>query len=166
MIYQAIKAIIFIHRKGVIHSDLSARQLLVDKRLNIRLSDFGGSSLHSSEAIVMEKASHFLPRSEESPNTVQSDLFALGSTIYEILQGKKPYDGKPDEEIQRLFALKIFPSLDAITSPQGRGIISKCWGCEYHCALEILEDIPPDSRLAAIVTFFKTSFCVRLLSVK
>lgn len=106
---QAIEAVNFIHQKEVIHSDLSARQFLVDERLNIRLSDFGGSSLQGSEAIVMENATHFLPRNEDLPNTVQSDIFALGSTIYEILVGQKPYEGKMDEEVQQLFFRKVVP---------------------------------------------------------
>ncbi|KAA8647706.1 uncharacterized protein ATNIH1004_006403 [Aspergillus tanneri] len=103
---QAVEAVVFIHGKDVIHSDLSACQFLVDKNCNIRLSDFGGSSLQGSEAIVMETASHFLPRDEGSPNTIQSDLFALGSTVYEIFLGKKPYEGMEEEEVQRLFSEK------------------------------------------------------------
>jgi serine/threonine protein kinase len=67
---QAIKAVNFIHKNDVIHSNLSARQFLVDEKLNIRLSDFGGSSLRGSEAIVMEIATHFLPWDKDSPNTV------------------------------------------------------------------------------------------------
>lgn len=43
----------FIHGNDVIHSDLNARQFLVGKSCNIRLSDFGGSSLQGSEAIVL-----------------------------------------------------------------------------------------------------------------
>lgn len=105
---QAIEAVVFIHERDVIHSDLSARQFLVDKSCNIRLSDFGGSSLQGSGAIVVENATHFLPRNEDAPNTVQSDLFALGSTVYEILLDKKPYEGMKDEEIQRLFSDKVF----------------------------------------------------------
>lgn len=50
---------VFIHGKDVIHSDLSASQFLVDKNGDIRLSDFGGSSLQGSEAIVMENAPTF-----------------------------------------------------------------------------------------------------------
>ncbi|KAJ5946403.1 kinase-like protein [Penicillium verhagenii] len=165
MIHQTIEAVIYIHGRHVIHSDLSARQLLVGKRLNIRLSDFGGSSLQGSAAIVMENTSHFLPRDEDSPNTVQSDLFALGSTMYEILLGKSPYDGIPEDEIQRLFATKSFPSLDNIQSPQWRCVILNCWSCKYHCASEIFDDIPLVSRLENTITSFKTfafSTCMRL----
>lgn len=48
-----------------------------------------------------------LPRDEDAPNTVLSDPFALGSPIYEIFLGKKPYEGMEDEEVQRLFSEKI-----------------------------------------------------------
>ncbi|KAJ0424990.1 kinase-like domain-containing protein, partial [Aspergillus carlsbadensis] len=113
---QAVEAAMYIHKMDVIHSDLSARQFLVDESCNLRLSDFGGSSLNGSSAIVMENATHFLPRDEESPNSVKSDLFALGSTIYEILVGRKPYDGVEDEEVQRLYSSGEFPSLDGIES--------------------------------------------------
>lgn len=142
---QTIEAVVFIHRKDVIHSDLSARQFLVDKRCNVRLSDFGGSSLQGSEAIVMENASHFLPRDEDSPNTVHSDLFALGSTVYKILLGRKPYKLTEEEEIQRRFSQKVFPTLDEIRSQQWRRVIHKCWMCKYDCASDIFEDIPSAS---------------------
>lgn len=139
---QAVEAVVFIHGKDVVHSDLSARQFLVDEKLNIRLSDFGGSSLQGSDALVMENATHFLPRDEDSPNSVQSDLFALGSTIYEIFLGKRPYEGMEDEEIQRLFSDKVFPTLDGIGDQKWRNIVLKCWLCEYSGASEILDDIP------------------------
>lgn len=138
---QAIEAVDFIHHKGVIHSDLSARQFLVDRQLNVKLADFGGSSLHGSEAIVMENATHFLLRDEESPNTVQSDIFALGSTIYEILVGQKPYEGKSDEEVQQLFSEMLFPSLEIIKDITWKSFIQRCWMCQYETAHEILGDI-------------------------
>ncbi|QRD91184.1 kinase-like domain-containing protein [Aspergillus flavus] len=100
---QGIEAVIFIHKKSVIHSDLSGRQFLVDKRCNARLSDFGGSSLQGSDAIARENAIHFLRRDKDAPNTVQSDIFAIGSTIYEILVGHRPYEGLGDKEIQLLY---------------------------------------------------------------
>lgn len=156
---QAIEAVAFIHSKDVIHSDLSARQFLVDKKCNVRLSDFGGSSLQGSEAIVMENASHFLPRDEDSPNTVQSDLFALGSTIYEILLGKKPYEGTEEEEIQRLFSQKTFPTLGGIRDQQWSNVIQKCWMCEYDRAFDIFEDLPSVSCFGRIVPRIKSTTC-------
>lgn len=139
---QAIEAVAYIHEMEVIHSDLGARQFLVDKHRNLRLSDFCGSSLQGSEAVIIENATHFLPRDENLPNTVQSDLFALGCTIYEILLGRKPYDGMDDEDIQRLYSEKSFPGLDGIEEEYWSGVIEKCWLCEYERASDILRDIP------------------------
>ena len=153
---QVIEAVAFIHSKDVIHSDLGTRQFLVDKSCNIRLSDFGGSSLLGSEALVVESVSHFLPRNTYYPSTVQSDLFALGSALYEILFGKEPYEGMEDEHIQRRFSQKIFPTLQEIKDQQWRKIIQKCWMREYDCAAEIFEDIPSNSRLRRIFTWIQS----------
>ncbi|KAE8381987.1 kinase-like domain-containing protein [Aspergillus bertholletiae] len=142
MARQAIEAVIFIHAKGVTHSDLSARQFLVDKHCNARLSDFGGSSLQGSDAIIIENATHFLPRDEDAPNTVQSDLFALGSTIYEILAGHKPYGGLEGKKIPQLYSTKRFPSLDEIKDVSWRTVVLKCWMTRYKSASDIRKDIP------------------------
>lgn len=141
MARQAVEAVVFAHEKDVIHSDLSARQFLVDRRCNLRLSDFGGSSLRGSDAIVMETATHFLPRDEDKPNTIQSDIFALGSTIYEIIVGEKPYEKLKEDEVQRLYSENQFPTLDKIQDPHWRRVIQKCWRCEYKLASDIFADI-------------------------
>lgn len=52
---------------------------------------------------------HFLPRDDTLPNTIESDLFALGSTIYEIFCEMRPYEGKEDDEIHDLFKKSVFP---------------------------------------------------------
>lgn len=142
--HQAIEAVTFIHSKTIIHSDLSARQFLVSPNgKDIRLSDFGGSSLDGSDAIVMENATHFLPRDEDAPNTVLSDLFALGSTLYEIFVGRKPYEGVGDGEVQRLFGERVFPTLEEeVEDERWRRVIWKCWMCEYEQAVDILGDDP------------------------
>lgn len=136
---QAVEAVIFIHEKGVIHSDLSVRQFLVDKNCNIRLPDFGGSSLQGSDTIVMGTAIHFLPRDEDLPNTVQSDLFALGSTIYEIMIGKKPYKGMGDEEIQHLYSAKVFLAFEAYCFLTGGTLFENVGGASTSS--HILKDI-------------------------
>jgi hypothetical protein len=75
----------------VIHSDLALRQFFVDDELNIRLGDFSASQYPENPALGYEKATHCLPRDYAQPNTVLSDLFALGSTLFELVTGKAPY---------------------------------------------------------------------------
>lgn len=136
---QAIEAVAFIHQKDIIHSDLSARQFLVDEKENIRLSDFGGSSLHGSDAMVIEGATHYMPRGGE-PNSVRSDIFALGSTLYEILVGRMPYEEKEDDEIRRLYSESVFP-LDNIAHEGWREAVRKCWMGECKSAEDVLKDV-------------------------
>ncbi|PGH10618.1 serine/threonine protein kinase [Polytolypa hystricis UAMH7299] len=137
---QTVEAVDFIYEKEIVHSDLAARQFLVDDFLDLRLSDFGGSSIQGSEALGLEGTTHFLPRDDTLLNTIQSDIFALGSTIYEIFCGKRPYEGKQDDEIHNLFKRSIFPGLGAIEEPWG-SIIAKCWNCQYNSTNDILLDL-------------------------
>ena len=88
---QILEAIAVIHSHGVIHSDLALRQFFVDENLDLRLGDFNSSQYPGHPALGYEEATHCLPRDYELPNTEASDLFALGSTLYELVAGKAPY---------------------------------------------------------------------------
>lgn len=88
---QILEAIVIIHSHGVIHSDLALRQFFIDDDLDLRLGDFNSSQYPGHPALGYEKASHCLPRDYELPNTERSDIFALGSALYELVVGKPPY---------------------------------------------------------------------------
>jgi len=88
---QIIEAVAVIHHFGIIHSDLVLRQLFNDDDSNIRLGDFNSSQYPDHPALKYEKATHCLPRGYELANAVSSDLFALGSTLYELVTGYAPY---------------------------------------------------------------------------
>ncbi|KAJ5720063.1 hypothetical protein N7493_006941 [Penicillium malachiteum] len=77
---------------GIIHSDLKLGQILIDDEDNACLSDFNASQYPDNLALGYEKATHRLPRDYEAPNTISSDLFALGSTLYELVTGHVPYE--------------------------------------------------------------------------
>ncbi len=91
----------FVHGKGIIHSDLVVRQFLVNSTLHVKLSEFGFSSFSDGDVLGFENPSHHLPRdiNGNMPRTFQSNLFAVGSTLYEVMTGKRPYEGKSDDTI-------------------------------------------------------------------
>jgi len=119
---QMIEGVEYIHTMGVKHSDLRLEQWLLDDRLDARLSDFNASGydsnvnlgLKGSEAMGAEDASHFLPRDVALDNTIESDLFALGSTLFELMTGKAPYDHLPRESIEDFFKEGVFPYVDGL----------------------------------------------------
>lgn len=154
---QLIEAIEVIHRYGIIHSDLALRQYFVDDELNIRLGDFNSSQYPDHLALGYEKATHCLPRDYELPNTTQSDLFALGSTLYELVTGNNPYSNlypvepkdiiqssdpdvisdrlqreqQVDVEVEQRYRNRVFPDVSDVF----RGdVILGCWNGDISSA--------------------------------
>ncbi|KMU85167.1 hypothetical protein CIHG_02949 [Coccidioides immitis H538.4] len=105
--YQIAQAVSLLHSNGIIHCDIKPRNFLLDVTLNIKIIDFSGSLLNGSK-----------------PASVAMDLFALGSTLYEVFQETSPYEDIPSDQVEVLFKRKEFPNVSAI--PCGK-IIKQCW---------------------------------------
>ncbi|KAI3295991.1 hypothetical protein DTO002I6_3674 [Penicillium roqueforti] len=153
---QILEAIVFIHSRGVIHSDLALRQFFIDENFDLRLGDFNSSQCPGHAALGYEKASHCLPRDYELPNTEASDIFALGSTLYELVTGKAPYSElygpKTDDpdiikarlrrqdvidyDIESRYKNGIFPDVSDVF---GGKIILGCWRGEISTAQGALD---------------------------
>lgn len=149
--YQMIQSVAYIHSKGVRHSDIRLDQWLVDADLNARLSDFNASGyddqpdlgLGRRPAQGLESPSHYLPRDSDLESTVESDLFALGSALYELVTGHRPYETLSDELIEACFRKQAFPSTDGVFLGS---IIADCWHQRFCSAQEILDTGPKDLK--------------------
>jgi serine/threonine protein kinase len=154
---QIIEAVIVIHASDIIHSDLNLKQIMLDGNFDARLSDFNASACLGQPALGYEKATHFLPRDPNDANTVRSDLFALGSTLYELAYCKAPYSElypqqptsldpdtynsycklqeQADQKVQQLFSEKRFPDISCSFC----GVtIRGCWEERFASAEEVL----------------------------
>jgi len=139
-----IKSVVYIHSKGVRHSDFRLEQWLVDSSLNVRLSGFNAAGFDDQPDLGMkgkpaqglEVASHCLPRDPEADNTGISDLFALGSTLYELLAGQVPFEGQSDEFIESSFREGKFPSTEGLLLGE---VIMGCWKEDFSSAEEVLD---------------------------
>ncbi|KAJ5722665.1 kinase domain-containing protein [Penicillium malachiteum] len=132
--YQVVEGVDLLHRNGVIHCDIKPRNLLLDGDLNIKIIDFSGSSLDRSKPTSGEGTRFYLPRHWKDRPTVTTDLFALGSTIYEIFQGASPYEEIPSDEVESLTTKKKFPNISNI--PCG-DIIQRCWLSQVDSAADV-----------------------------
>ncbi|KAL2260597.1 hypothetical protein VTK26DRAFT_5346 [Humicola hyalothermophila] len=133
---QVAEAIRFVHDAGVIHGDLTCANIFLDACLNAKVADFAGSSIDGSPLLVVVTESHELPGPRLS---VQADLFALGSVLYEVTTGHPPYEELNDTEIRALYLNRKFPktsSLGAIGT-----IIEQCWQGNFSCAEAIAEEL-------------------------
>lgn len=135
-IENAIDAISAIHACGIVHSDISPRNFLVADDLSIQLCDFAGSKINDLDSLVEEETRYRLPSRFRNTTT---DIFALGSFIYEVSTGSRPFaDIEDDDQIERMFTERNFPNLEALDH---RDVISKCWNAQYASADLIRADL-------------------------
>ncbi|KAF2207072.1 hypothetical protein CERZMDRAFT_115410 [Cercospora zeae-maydis SCOH1-5] len=91
---------------------------------------------------VCENAKSRMPGKADDEAGTETDIFALGSTIYYIMQGYEPFpelDTFEDEVvIQTRFALHEFPVLDNLLV--GR-IVHRCWSGAYAAVEEVVRDL-------------------------
>ena len=86
------------HSLGVLHRDVKPNNILVSRFGEPALADFGVSCLldSSSSASVLDVFSpqHAAPElMTRGVPSKSSDVYALGSTLYELLTGRPPFDG-------------------------------------------------------------------------
>jgi serine/threonine protein kinase len=126
----------FLHSIHVIHGDLTCGNIFLDKHLNAKLGDFGGSSLDGSPLLVEVTASHKHPGLLLS---IQGDIFALGSALYEIMTEVAPYHELSEEEIDARYSDADFPETESLGSIGD--IIKYCWQGQYGSVDAIITDI-------------------------
>lgn len=139
---QATEAISFLHSKAILHCDISYNNIFLDTDHNALVGDFAGSSIDDKEPLGWYGMSHCFPGIDDP--SVQNEIFALGSTFYEILIGKNPFEGHLAVEVERAIRDGNFPSLDHL--PALGTVISKCWRGGYSTVDELLKEVKQEAQ--------------------
>ena len=86
------------HARGVVHRDVKPGNVLFDADGSVRLTDFGIAKLLGDDVTrtggVLGTAAYLSPE-QATGETVdhRADLWAFGVTLYEMLSGRRPFDG-------------------------------------------------------------------------
>lgn len=142
---QAAQALVFCHSSAILHGDINCSNLFLDREQNLKLGDFAGSSIDGFPATICYSTTHqlitpdSLHESEDVIITKDTEIFAFGSTLYEMVTGRPPYDDKSDSEVERLFCLKEYPKIGD-TAVLG-SVITRCWNVEFSSMEDVLKSI-------------------------
>jgi tetratricopeptide (TPR) repeat protein/tRNA A-37 threonylcarbamoyl transferase component Bud32 len=112
LLVQVLRALSYLHRRGVFHRDLKPSNVLVDDR--VRVLDFGIAIHRGEHSSFSGTLSHIAPEVLQGQlGTEASDIYAVGVMAYEVLAGHHPFRGYVDDAL-RAAVLADEPDLGVI----------------------------------------------------
>jgi len=90
---------------GIVHRDVTPQNVMISQQGEVKLADFGiakavGKSEKSATGMIKGKFAYMSPeQSLARPLDARSDLFSVGTVLYLLTTGKKPFDGPTDADI-------------------------------------------------------------------
>lgn len=143
LLVQTLQALLYLHRRGVLHLDLKPANILVTD-LQVKVVDFGLATVgQQSDKQMFGTFAYMAPELlHEQPPTAASDLYAIGVIAYEILTGKHPFDFKHEQLVESLArVLHDTPDLDALLE----------WNSATNAPTEIVEGSEPDADKTLLI---------------
>ncbi len=105
IVEQVADALAFAHDRGVVHRDIKPPNIMLVGRGRVKIMDFGIARMRSSDLKTQTGMMLGTPR-YMSPEQVagrpvdqRSDIFSLGTVLYEMLTGTKLFSGNDATEI-------------------------------------------------------------------
>jgi serine/threonine-protein kinase len=97
---QALSALSYAHAHGVIHRDVSPSNMMVGPNGVLKLTDFGlakgpADARVSQGGVPLGSPYYMSPEQVRGTDQAdaRSDIYSLGAVLYELVTGKKPFEG-------------------------------------------------------------------------
>jgi hypothetical protein len=151
---QVARGLDYAHRRGVVHRDVKPANILVREDGLVKLADFGVARLDASSDLTRTGESvgspSYIPPEMLRGEAVdgRADLFSLGVLLYELLTGRKPFQGDSLAALyhQTLSAEPRPPSsLNPDVPPEWDAVVARMLAKRpedrYKGAAQLLEDL-------------------------
>ena len=97
---QVLDALGYAHQRGVVHRDIKPANMMLTPSGLVKLMDFGIAKAAADRKLTMTGTTmgslyYMSPEQIKGVSTIdsRSDLYSVGVSLYEIVTGKKPFDG-------------------------------------------------------------------------
>ncbi len=162
---QAAEGLAEAHAHGIIHRDLKPQNMMITRRGQVKILDFGlAKQVRTSDAVDFEAPTaailsmpgqvigtmpYMSPEQlQGEPLDARSDVFSLGVIFYEMLAGKHPFkDQSAASTISRIMLSDPIPTeqFQAQVSPELQALLDKMLrkdkAARYQSAQDLLTDL-------------------------
>jgi eukaryotic-like serine/threonine-protein kinase len=127
-----LSALDYAHKQNIVHRDIKPANLLIEPGGRVKLTDFGVARIQDSgdatrtQGTMVGTLKYMAPEQVQGlPVDARADLFAAGIVLYQLLTGKRPFDGETDFAIIQqivghapaaptIFNPQLPPAIDAV----------------------------------------------------
>jgi hypothetical protein len=158
VIRQVVLALQKAHEQGIVHRDIKPENILITRRAEVKVADFGLSRFFAGEArptnltqsgVAVGTPLYMAPEQVQgNPTDHRTDIYSLGVTCYHLLAGEPPFRGatafdvaiKHVQEQPRPLA-DLCPDLPPDLCGMIHKMMAKNPADRYQSAREILRDL-------------------------
>ncbi len=148
---QILSALAFAHQKSVIHRDIRPSNILINLDDDVKIADFGTSTLLQEKQFATTKIGsppYMAPEQFEGKAVFASDIYSAGSLFYEMATGFPPIVLANPMEIYKRAKVGQFTPLsqkNSLVAPELNRVIMKTMAPDlkdrYAHALDVLNDL-------------------------
>lgn len=99
---QLLLAMVHVHANGIIHADIGNANLLIDEYGDLRLGGFSIARRLGQAGV--QGTPHFMSPEQLRGQIIdtRTDIFAASAVLYQVLTGKRPFEGAAIEAMQQI----------------------------------------------------------------
>ena len=126
---QAAHGLAVIHRMGLVHRDIKPGNLMLTQHGQVKITDFGIAKAAAAvpltrTGMVVGTAQYVSPEQAQGMKvTAASDVYSLGVVGYELLSGKRPFNGDSSVSVALAHVSAEPPALPISVSAPARELI-------------------------------------------
>jgi serine/threonine-protein kinase len=154
---QVSEALQHAHERGLIHRDVKPKNVMITKEGVVKLADMGlARAISDKEAAEAEEGKAFGTPYYISPEQIRgekkigppADIYSLGATLYHMVVGAVPFDGKNPSAVMHKHLKEALVAPDHVNMKLSAGIseviemmMAKDPGVRYQTCKDLIADL-------------------------